>query len=158
MQEFCKEICARSGITERDSALQKVPNAISEIEIFSSIAEHSGRPMFEKLKRGPRARSDRKQRLLKSGTTTDIYGVVMEAFKTLQPGVETIPYDALRSSIRNILAEDPPQKHEVSRVLDKIAEISYTDSSSTPVIDWQSSDDVLTVTDPFFAFFLKWSH
>ena len=135
-----------------------MPTTISSADIFSNIAEHSGRSMFEKLKRGPRARSDRKPRLLQNGTTTDIYGVVMEAFKTLQPGVESISYDSLRSSIRSILAEDPPQKHEVSRVLDKIAEISYTDSSSTPVIDWQSDDDVLTVTDPFFAFFLKWSN
>lgn len=158
MQEFCKELCIRSGIEEQCSTMHSLPNSISETEIFSNIAEHSGRSMFDKLKRGPRARTDRKPRLLKNGTTTDIYGVVMEAFKTLQPGVESVSYDSLRTSIRTILAEDPPQKHEVSRVLDKIAEISYTDSSSTPVIDWQSDDDVLTVTDPFFAFFLKWSH
>lgn len=158
MQEFCKEICTRFGILEQCSAPFSMPTTISSADIFSNIAEHSGRSMFEKLKRGPRARSDRKPRLLQNGTTTDIYGVVMEAFKSLQPGVESISYDSLRSSIRSILAEDPPQKHEVSRVLDKIAEISYTDSSSTPVIDWQSDDDVLTVTDPFFAFFLKWSN
>ena len=157
MQEFCKEICTRFEIFEECSELFTMPDVFSAADIFSNIAEHSGRSMFEKLKRGPRARTDRKPRLLKNGNTTDIYGVVMEAFKTLQPGVQSISYDSLRTSIRSVLSEEPHQKHDISRVLDKIAEISYTDSSSTPVIDWQSDDDVLTVTDPFFAFFLKWS-
>ena len=59
----------------------------------------------------------------------------------------------LRNNIRDILAEAPPQKNEISRVLDQIAQISYTDTSSTPVIDWQREDNMVTITDPFFAFF-----
>lgn len=157
MQEFCRELCFRSEIEEKSNQTQFISENIVETDVFKTIAEHSGRSMFDKLKRGPRARSDRKPRKLKDGSYTDIYGVVMEAFKNLQPGIDTIPYDSLRATIRSIMDEDPPQKHEISRVLDKIAEISYTDASSTPVIDWQSDDDVLTITDPFFAFFLKWS-
>ena len=125
--------------------------------IFIAISEHSGRSMFDKLKRGPRARTDRKARKLRNGSVTDIYGLVMEALKNLQPGTESVSYDALRANMRDILDDELPQKHEISRVLDKIAEISYTDASSTPVIDWQSEDGLLTITDPFFAFFLRWS-
>ncbi len=157
MQEFCREICRRSDIEEKSNMTQYISDAIVETDVFRNIAEHSGRSMFDKLKRGPRARSDRKQRKLKNGMYTDIYGVVMEALKNIQPGIESVSYDHLRSTIRSILEDDLPQKHEISRVLDKIAEISYTDASSTPVIDWQGDDDVLTITDPFFAFFLKWS-
>lgn len=73
----------------------------------------------------------------------------MEALKNMKPGVETISYDTLRASIREIIDEDLPQRHEISRVLEQIADISYTDSSSTPVIDWQKDDDILTITDPF---------
>ena len=157
MQEFCKELCLQSEIAEKTPSVQYISEKIDESEIFKGIAEHSGRSMFDKLKRGPRARTDRKPRRLRNGTTTDIYGVVMEALKNTQPGVETIPYDTLRANIRSILDDDLPQKHEISRVLDKIAEISYTDASSTPVIDWQRDDDILTITDPFFAFYLKWA-
>ncbi len=157
MQEFCKELCIQTNIEEECDPPVHIPRSINTTNIFKNIAEHSGRSMFDKLKRGPRARSDRKQRILKSGVTMDIYGVVMEALKNLRPGVESISYEHLRTNIRKILNEEPPQKHEVSRVLDKIAEISFSDSSSTPVIDWQSEDGILTVTDPFFAFFLKWS-
>jgi hypothetical protein len=37
-----------------------------------------------------------------------------------------------------------------------MAEISATDDSSTPVLDWDKADRRLHITDPFFAFFLKW--
>lgn len=157
MQEFCKALCINSEIEERSEETQYISENIDVTDIFSEIAEHSGRSMFEKLKRGPRARTDRIPRLLADGTTTDIYGVVMNALKSLQPGVESMPYDTLRANIRSIMSDQPPQKHEVSRVLDKIAQISYTDTSSTKVIDWQKDNDVITITDPFFAFFLKWA-
>ena len=81
----------------------------------------------------------------------------MEALKHLKPGVETITYDMLRANIREVLSDELPQHGEIARVLEKIAEISYTDTSSTPVIDWQKDDDILTITDPFFAFYLRWS-
>ena len=157
MQEFCKELCKRSEIEERSTTRQFISEHIDEADLFKEIAEHSGRSMFDKLKRGPRARTDRKARKLRNGSVTDIYGLVMEALKNLQPGTESVSYDALRANMRDILDDELPQKHEISRVLDKIAEISYTDASSTPVIDWQSEDGLLTITDPFFAFFLRWS-
>ncbi len=159
MQEFCKAICIRANITQESSTPQCIPADIDIESVFVEIAEHSGRPMFDRLKRGPRARSDRKPRTMINGTTNDVYGLVMEAFKALQPGVDSIRYEELRSKIKDILdpTELPPQKHEISRVLDKIAEISYTDASSTPVIDWQREDSLITITDPFFAFYLRWT-
>ena len=112
--------------------------------------------MFKKLEMGPRARSDRKERTMRDGTKTDIYGLVMAALKNLKP-TETIKYDTLRTAIREISLDEPPQRGEISRILEKIAEISHTDNSSTPVIDWQKDDDLLTITDPFFAFYLRWA-
>lgn len=157
MQEFCRTLCERCEIEEYMEKTQYISDNIDIKNVFAEIAEHSGRSIFNKLKRGPRARSDRKKRLLQSGEETDIYGVVLEGLKALQPGVESMPYELLRNNIREVLAENPPQKNEISRVLDQIAKISYTDTSSTPVIDWQRDDDIITITDPFFAFFLKWA-
>lgn len=157
MQEFCRAICTKCEIDQYTEVVQYISENMDIEDIFIGIAEHSGRSIFNKLKRGPRARSDRKRRLLKTGDETDIYGVVMEGFKSLKPGVESIPYEMLRNNIKEVLAENPPQKNEISRVLDQIAKISYTDTSSTPVIDWQRDDNIITITDPFFAFFLKWA-
>lgn len=157
MQEFCKALCMHCEIEESNDSKEYVSENIDLSEIFIDIAEHSGRSMFDKLKRGPRVRTDRIPRLLANGETTDIYGLVMNGLKSLQPGIEKISYDSLRSHIKGIMVDTPPQRHEISRVLDKIAEISYSDASSTPVIDWKKEDDVLTVTDPFFSFYLRWA-
>lgn len=157
MQQFCREICNKCSIIERKGLRQVISNNFQIENVFQEIAEHSGRSMFNKIKKGPRARSDRKKRKLKNGTETDIYGVVLEGLKALKPGVESMSYESLRNNIRDILDDVAPQKNEISRVLDQIARISHTDTSSTPVIDWQREDDQITITDPFFAFFLKWS-
>jgi hypothetical protein len=37
-----------------------------------------------------------------------------------------------------------------------MAEIATKDEASTPVLDWEKEDQKLHITDPFFAFFLKW--
>ena len=158
MQEFCKSLCLKKEIKEtKDEKVSLIISQSEVEEIFVEIAEHSGRSIFNRLKKGPRARKDRKQRYLKNGEVTDIYGLVMEAFKRMKPGVETINYEQLRNQIRSVSQDDPPQKNEISRVLEKIAQISYSDNSSTPVIDWQKEENLITITDPFFAFFLKWS-
>jgi len=47
-------------------------------------------------------------------------------------------------------------EHFFNGLLEKMAEIASSDEASTPVIDWDKEDQQLHVTDPFFAFFLKW--
>ena len=94
-------------------------------------------------------------RELKNGEQTDIYGVVIEGLKKLKPGVSSISYEEFRSCLKEII-DDVPQLHEISRVLEKIAEISYNAGASSPVIDWDKDEAILTITDPFFAFYLRW--
>lgn len=156
MQQFCRTYCSAVDIVEKCNETRQIIADVNIVSIFQNVAENSGRAMFRKLEMGPRARSDRKERTLTDGTKTDIYGLVMAALKNLKP-TETIKYDMLRSAIREISRDEPPQRGEVSRILEKIAEISHTDTASTPVIDWQKDDDLLTITDPFFAFYLRWA-
>lgn len=156
MQEFCREFCIKNRIEKKAKRLLTIDNNTNLMPIFTEIAKNSGRSLFEKLARGPRQRSDRIQRTLTDGTTADIYGVVMEALRHMKPGVNSIKYEDFRIYLREVI-EDIPQMHEVSRVLEKIADISYNDGASTPVIDWDKDDAILTITDPFFAFYLRWS-
>lgn len=155
MQEFCKKICEEHKIEKRSLREIKLQEDIPLSAIFREIAKISGRELFEKLARGPRQRSDRIHRQLKNGNQTDIYGVVMEGLKSMKPGVSSINYEEFRGCLKEII-DDVPQLHEISRVLEKIAEISYNSGASTPVIDWDKDEAILTVTDPFFAFYLRW--
>ena len=154
MQEFCQRLAAKSGIAETMQR-QITINQVNE-QLFREAAEGTGKVIYDKLARGPRQRTDRLQRALISGGTTDIYGVVLKALSSLAPGLDTIEYEQIRSAIKAILIDALPQAHEVTRVLERMAEIASSDESSTPVIDWDKDENKLHITDPFFAFYLKW--
>lgn len=156
MQDFCRGICKLLSLDQKD---QKEILFISEKEIklvFKDVAETIGRPIFEKLARGPRQRTDRLERKLKDGKTADIYELVLHALAYIRPGLVSIEYEDLRTAIRNVSASNIPRLHEVARVLKHMATIASTDQSSTPVIDFEEEDKKLHITDPFFAFYLRW--
>lgn len=156
MQEFCREICRESDIKETPANKISISNLLILDGLFKRIAENTGKVIFEKLKTGPRFRTDRLKRTLKNGKVVDIYGVILYALAELKPGIETLNYEEIRSAIKEISAETAPQAHEISRVLEQMSKISTSDESSTPVIDWEKDDRKLHVTDPFFAYYLKW--
>lgn len=158
MQEFCRAICRAHGVT-KSFENKSADLTTEELEdVFRETAETIGRPIFEKLARGPRQRSDRLQRKLKTGSEVDIYGLVLHGLAHIQPALVTLEYEELRAAIRNVSAQDVPQLHEVARVLKHMSDIAATDESSTPVIDFDEEEKRLHVTDPFFAFYLRWGN
>jgi hypothetical protein len=96
------------------------------------------------------------QRELKDRRTVDIYELVLHGLAYIRPGLVSIEYEELRSAIRDVSASQIPQVHEVARVLKHRATIAATDQSSTPVIDFEEEEKKLHITDPFFAFYLRW--
>lgn len=157
MQDFCRNLALSSGITE--SSMPEDQATIDRIDpvLFTRVAEGAGKVIFDKLAKGPRQRGDRNQRRLKNGKTADIYGVTLYALAKIGPGLTTVNYYQIRSALKEILiSEDIPQAHEVSRVLKIMAEIAVSDESSIPVLDWDEEERRLHITDPFFAFYLKW--
>src|SRR3989338_7426354 len=157
MQEFCKQLCRRNGITQTIVIPADEITTVAD-SLFGEVAEQTGRVVYEKLRRGPRQRTDRIQRQLITGETVDIYGVVLTALAAIKPGLSRVEYETIRGVIQDIVKERShvPQRHEVSRVLDKMSTIATSDESSVPVIDWDQEDGILHITDPFFAFYLKW--
>lgn len=51
---------------------------------------------------------------------------------------------------------EPPQLHEVSRVLAQMSKIARQDIGGKPVVDFDEEYRTLDISDPFFAFFLRW--
>lgn len=151
-QDFCRTFCRIAGVAEGDERIDQV----DADRVFREVAETIGRPIFEKLARGPRQRSDRIQRQLKDGQEVDIYELVLHALAHLRPGLVSLEYEDLRAAIRDVSATQIPQLHEVTRVLKHMASIAANDQSSTPVIDFEEDEKKLHITDPFFAFYLRW--
>ncbi len=154
MQEFCREISQSNNIIKYTTQKKEIINVPDEI--FLKVAEQTGKVIYDKLAKGPRQRSDRMQRKLRNGKTADIYKVILLALSHLHPGLDTINYETLRSSIRDVLSDNIPQAHEVTRVLEQMSLIASSDEASTPVLDWEKDEQRLHITDPFFAFYLKW--
>jgi len=154
MQEFCRELARIHHVEETGVAAVQI-RAISE-SLFRGVAEGTGKVIFDKLAAGPRQRTDRIPRPLKEGGDVDIYRATLLALARLQPGLDTIQYEDIRAAMRELLSDSIPQAHEISRVLEKMSEIASGDEASTPVLDWEREEQTLHITDPFFAFFLKW--
>lgn len=156
MQDFCRTICRRLDLRQANSLQQLNIDESDLHDVFRDVAETIGRPIFEKLARGPRQRTDRVQRQLKDGRAVDIYELVLHALAHLRPALISIEYEDLRAAIRDVSGTQIPQLHEIARVLRHMSTIAATDQSSTPVIDFEDEEKKLHITDPFFAFYLRW--
>jgi hypothetical protein len=148
MQEFCRSICLKSGISETSPK----PLRINAQFPYNTLLRMLPRILVRTSSNGWPEVLARGQIENRGGSETVNRPISAE----LRPGVETIGYEPLRASIRSILDDELPQAHEVSRVLEHMAKISSTADTSVPVIDYEKDERKLHITDPFFAFFLRW--
>ncbi|WP_412515631.1 ATP-binding protein [Actinomadura madurae] len=154
MQDFCLQICKVNNIREKSRMASKLKSP-NWAEFFSGRSSSTSKTAFEMLARGPRQRTDRKPRILHGGTATDIYGAVLYAIAFTGP-LTSLTYEGLRSALRNVLDEDLPQRHEVTRVLEEMSKIAKRDLEGEPVVDYDESLSTLHISDPYFAFYLRW--
>lgn len=154
MQEFCRELCKVNDV--RETLAQ--PTLLKEPDwnpFFRGMASQTSRSAFQLLARGPRQRVDRKSRQLKDGREMDIYAVTLAAIAKTGPLTE-ITYEQLRAGLREILESGVPQRHEVTRVLEEMAKIAREKIEGEPVVDFDDELGVLHISDPYFAYYLRW--
>jgi CBS domain-containing protein len=155
MQEFCLDSCKGAGIRGACATPTELPAPASRNEFFGARASAASKSAFDLLKQGPRQRTDRKERILADGTVSDIYGVVLAAIAATGPKT-SLSYNELRASIREVLSSDPPQRHETTRVLEEMTKIAREKIAGEPVVDFDVELETLYISDPFFAYFLRW--
>jgi hypothetical protein len=155
VQEFFRDLCIKAGLEETADEPFVVEPRVSAQALLTEVANKLSRPVFDALAKGPRPRSDRIPRHFRDGRRGDIYHAVLNAIARLKPGTAAVEYEQIRSALRDLLV-DLPQAHEVSRVLEHMSTIQADGGASAPVLDWDKKDRRLHVTDPYFAFFLKW--
>ena len=154
MQEFCFQLCKQNNIEKRCNK-KRIISFSGHSNFFSYIAHNvASKVAYEKLARGPRQRTDRKPRILKTGNEVDIYTATLLAIAHTGPKTE-ITIEDLRTSFRRIM-DNPPQSQEVARVLVQMDKIAKS-IPGEPVIDWAREDNSLFIADPYFAFYLKWA-
>ena len=154
MQDFCLQFGTLNGIRETQSEAEVLESPADWDAFFRGRAPSASKTAFDLLVKGP-PRTDRLPRELKDGTTTDIYGAVLAAIASTGPVTE-LPYDQLRVALREVLAGDLPQLHEVTRVLLAMSKIAREQIEGEPVVDYDEDYKTLHISDPFFAFDLRW--
>lgn len=154
MQDFCLNACRQGGIQEVQRSPVELPEPTWD-EFFKGRASAASRAAFELLSRGRRQRTDRQPRELRDGTVTDIYGAVLAAIAHTGP-LTQLTYGELRTSLREVLQSEPPQRHEVTRVLEQMARVAREEIEGEPVVDYDSALATLYISDPFFAYYLRW--
>ena len=155
MQDFCSGVCRENFIVETQVETTPLAEPRDWDEFFRARASGTSKSAFDRLAIGPRQRRDRKPRTLMSGETVDIYTVILLGIATTGPLVQ-LRYEELRQAFRKILSDDPPQRHEVTSVLEQMSKIAREEIEGEPVLDWDKEYSTLHISDPFFAFYLRW--
>ncbi len=163
MQEFCLKICKSNDIAETVPERLDLPHPGDLTPFFRLIAEAEGDDeTYRRLLQGP-PRTDRKPRRLKGGEETDLYGVVLAGIASTGPKTE-IDWTEIKSALRKVMADEPPAKHEYTRALEHMSRIARSlvwDGESRrligdPAVEFDPEMDKFHISDPFFAFQLRW--
>ncbi len=104
IQDFCRSICRYVKAKQQERLIGIVFPSMAMQTVFRDVADTIGRPIFEKLARGPRQRTDRITRQLTDGRKVDIYQLVLHALASLKPGLVSLEYEDLRGAIRDVSA------------------------------------------------------
>jgi hypothetical protein len=51
---------------------------------------------------------------------------------------------------------EPPARHEITRVLEEMSRIARDQIDGEPVVDYDEELSTLHISDPFFAYYLRW--
>jgi len=153
MQTHCLNLCVAN---RQGDVLREVFVEPEWREFFEKQASATSKSAFDLLKTGPRTRTDRMVRTLKSGIQTDIYGAVLAAIENTGPRT-TLGYDDIRASLRDILTSELPQRHEITNVLEQMTSIAKDKIEGEPVLEYDAEYSTLHLADPFFAYYLRWA-
>ena len=66
-----------------------------------------------------------------------------------------IKYDDLRLKLTEILADEAPQKHEITSALIHLRKISQ-DIGNDAGVDWDEDERKVDISDPYLRFYLRW--
>jgi hypothetical protein len=130
MQDFCLQLVKANGVREATESATRLQPPADWDTFFRSQASAASKAAFDLLAQGPRQRADRKERTLKDGRVTDIYGAVLEAIAYTGP-LTQLRYIDLRAALREVLRDEPPTQPNVIRVLQEMSKIAREDPATS---------------------------
>jgi hypothetical protein len=155
MQTICYSLCQVLGVTEPTSEHARVD--VNDTHIIEALKRTSHFTDFSKmlssLHSGPKTRGqERKEHDFVDGTKGDVYRAVLLAISA-DPITMSFTYDDLLARVKEVCTGDSPVGSSVTSCLEQMHSVSESFQPGSPVLAWDSN--VLNITDPYFAFFLR---
>lgn len=158
MQALCLNTCFELNIRDKqdiiirplieDVVIGKVCTRTSLMTDYSSI--------FEIMKEGPKSRGEaRKQYLLSTGESSDVYPLVLMAISK-NPPMLTFRYPNLQSRIQSLCQRDQPSGSSITEACRQIS-LRANNAAGTYVMEWDGENDVLDIRDPYLLFYIRWA-
>lgn len=157
MQLLCRNLCQELQIRERQKALENIEiNGQSLQQVFERASQFANfSSTLRAMHSGPKVRgSERKQFQFFDGSTGDVYRAILLAIKK-DPRALTFSYDEILERVRSVCYEDSPSGSSITSSLSQMEEIADSSGGET-IIDWD--EDVLTIVEPYFLFYLRCSN
>lgn len=155
MQEFCLKLCRDNNISGKMDEKTEIRLISDHKSFFNDIAEtsSSSHPVFTMLLKGPSSSKGRKMRDFIDGKRGDIYLAMLLAIAKAGPKRE-LSYWEIRSALKKLLIQIP-KKNEISKILTQMSKTAK-EIEGEPILEWDKHYETLYISDPFFAFYIKW--
>ncbi|MGQ2968002.1 MAG: hypothetical protein ACT6RF_04570 [Allorhizobium sp.] len=156
MQSLCLNLCREKLVSEQldvverisidEGDLAKVFERTSAMSDFSSVVDG--------LHAGPKERGqERKQFRFSDGSVGDVYRAVLLAISAEPPQL-TFTYDNLLDRVQSITVDEKPVGSSISQALSQMdTPLSKNLSPLVPLLEWD--ENILTIIEPYFLFFLR---
>lgn len=160
MQAICLQACFRIKLREVKAPVVK--RDFSPDEVRQALEETSTRSDFATLVRsmhaGPRIRgTERKEFELSDHSRGDVYRALLLALKA-DPPTLSFPWNELSRRVQNTCRPDSPQAASLATACVQISKMAKDMYPAQRVVDWDGDPvNLLSVEDPYFLFYLRWS-
>jgi hypothetical protein len=160
MQAICLQVCFT--LRQYEAATPRINRHLSEIEIKTAYEETSTRADFSSLIRsmhaGPKIRgTERKEFDLIDGSRGDVYRALLLALRA-DPPTLSFNWNDISKRMQSICRPDSPQAATLSTACAQISKIAKEMYPSQRVVDWDGDPvNLLSIEDPYFLFYLRWS-
>ena len=156
MQLLCRNLCQEFQIREKQNDIEKIEADEKDLqqvlERASQFANFSS--TLRAMHSGPKIRgSERKQFNFFDDSKGDVYRAILLAIRK-DPRALTFSYDDILERVRSVCTGDSPSGSSITSSLSQMEEIADTSGGDT-ILDWD--EDVLTIVEPYFLFYLRCS-
>lgn len=161
MQGVCLQLCILKDL--RTAPTEHRVLDLGKAEVQNILQDASTRTDFSSLvarmHRGPKSRgTERKDYKMTDGSTGDVYRACLLALKR-DPASLSFDYSNYSARIAAVCGPSgtAPQPQSVYQAFEQISRMALELYPDQRIIEWDDSEYLIDVIDPYFLFYLRWS-